>query len=261
MSYMFKHIERRVYDSTFLQQVDIRVEYDRVVKGSVSSDFGVKLFDFIKNFFNCSIDNPEEVFFSKSLFFINQEEQVAFNFSPEYTQISIGHKNYMDFYRSALSKYSSLSEFLFNIIKAVNLKVYLRKVNVFPVKLEDNTLTENVERQVFDLFLSDDLLGVEPDKSLEVLNNKPVSVDTRIVDSDSLSYSFRTFVLSSLEDEKSMGFFLDILVGSVISNSDSSSLYTSLLQINDSIYDAFHWAVRPVVIEMMSHKDKCHEQK
>ena len=112
MNDIFEHIERKVYKRTFLQQVDVRLEYPILKKEELTSELVGAVDLFFKNHFQLEQnDIPLSEIFLK-----DDELQLALSFTPIASMLSVGYKNYSTFDDSVLSYLDPLKKYVFNVL-------------------------------------------------------------------------------------------------------------------------------------------------
>ena len=105
MNTVFKHIERKIYAQTFLQQVDVRLEYNPLQREWVQEE---DVISFFNNHFQ--IEANFSTLLEDRVFLKDNEQQLAFLFSSDAAMLSVGYLNYRSFYDSVLPNVYHIKE-------------------------------------------------------------------------------------------------------------------------------------------------------
>ena len=244
MNDIFEHIERKVYKRTFLQQVDVRLEYPILKKEELTSELVGAVDLFFKNHFQLEQnDIPLSEIFLK-----DDELQLALSFTPIASMLSVGYKNYSTFDDSVLSYLDPLKKYVFNVLGKRDVKAYLRKVNVFSFENQTELPQEKQERLFLQNVISSALLNFEESKSRVNLDGEDTEMSVRNFKTNDFTLEIRTYFLHRENGLTSL--FLDSIVNF---NAESSNLEDSLKAANLLLYDSYHWAVSEGIINIMNN--------
>lgn len=246
MKDVFEHIERKVYKHTFLQQVDVNLEYPIIKKDELTSAF-VGLADaFFRNHFHAELN--EIPLSEKNIFFKDDDQQLAFRFTPIASMLSVGYKNYNTFYDSVIPHLYPLKEYVFNVLGRDEVRTSLRKVNVFSVEKHTELDQVKQDRLFLQNVISSALLNTEASKSEVIIEGENTEVSVRKFQIDGFTLELRTYFLHRKEGLISL--FLDSIVSF---DADVSNVEDLLKKANDILFDVYHWSVSEGIIDIMNN--------
>lgn len=245
MNGIFEHIERKVYKRTFLQQVDVRLEYPILEKDDLTPDLVGSVEEFFKNHFQ--LEQNDIPLSEKEMFLKDDEQQLALSFTPVASMLSVGYKNYNTFYDSVLSYLYPLKEYVFNVLGKSDVKACLRKVNVFSTDIRDELTQEKQERLFLQNVFSSAFLNADESKCRVKIEGEDTDVFVRNFKTDDFTLEIRTYFLH--RENRLTSLFLDSLV---TFNANSSNLEDLLKTANSLLYDSYHWSVSDGVIDIMN---------
>lgn len=246
MSSVFEHIERKVYKHTFLQQVDVNLEYPIIKKDELTSDFVRLAGAFFRNHFQTELN--EIPLSKKNIFLKNDERQLAFRFTPIASMLSVGYKNYKTFYDSVLPYIYPLKEYVFKVLGRNEVRTYLRKVNVFSVEKQTELDQEKQDRLFLQNVISSDFLNTDASKSEVIIEGENTEVSVRSFQIDGFTLELRTYFLHQKEGLSSL--YLDSIMSF---DADVSNVEDMLKMANDILFDAYHWSVSEGIIDIMNN--------
>lgn len=242
MSTIFGNIERKVYAKTFLQQVDVRLEYpaikqDAITDGDVES--------FFKNHFD--VGASSSVLLEDDVFLKDDQKQLAFLFSADAAMVCVGHLNYRSFYDSVLPNVYHIKDFVFNLLKQEGVVSYIRKVNVFTFENNADLSEDEFSAVLYDNVFSPDFLNVTPTRDVSEVNGKTTTVQLRVVE----NVFFMTYIIPRENGKYSL--FLETILKA---EADRLSLESELERMNNLLYNAFHWSVGKNIITVMNKEEE-----
>ena len=246
MNDIFEHIERKVYKRTFLQQVDVRLEYPILKKDELTSELVGSVDEFFKNHFQ--MEQSEIPLSEKEMFLKDDEQQLALSFTPVASMLSVGYKNYSTFDDSVLPYLDPLKEYVFNVLGKRDVKAYLRKVNVFSFENQIELPQEKQERLFLQNVFSASFLNSEESKSRVKIDGEETEMSVRNFKADEFTLEIRTYFLH--RENGLISLFLDSIVNF---NAESSNLEDWLKTANSLLYDSYHWAVSEGIINIMNN--------
>lgn len=249
MNDIFEHIERKVYKRTFLQQVDVRLEYPILKNEDLTPELLGAVDEFFKNHFQ--MEQNEIPLSEKGMLLKDDEQQLAFSFTPIASMLSVGYKNYNTFYDSVLSYLYPLKEYVFKVLGRRDVDAYLRKVNVFSFENQPDLAPEKQERLFLQNVFSSAFLNAEEAKSRATIDGEDTEMIVRNFVIDDFAIEIRTYFLH--RDNGLTSLFLDSIVNF---DADSSNFEDLLQTANSLLYDSYHWTVSEGIIDIMSKEDE-----
>lgn len=245
MNGTFEHIERKVYKRTFLQQVDVRLEYPVIGKDELTSALVEAAGAFFKKHFQ--LDSKDRSLIERELFLKDDEQQLALLFSPAASMLSVGYKNYNTFYESVLPHLYPVKEYVLNVLGKTDVRAYLRKVNVFSIENHSEEDQEKRDRLFLQNVFSSDFLNTEYSKSNAVIDGENTELYIRSFQIDDVSLELRTYFLHP--DSGVSSIFFDSIV---CFDAGASNLDVLLEKSNNILYDVYHWSVSEGIIDIMN---------
>ena len=245
MNEIFEHIERKVYKRTFLQQVDVRLEYPIIEKEKLTPELVEAVDEFFKNHFQLEQNNIP--LSENEIFLKDDEQQLAFRFAPIASMLSVGYKNYNTFYDSVLPYLYPLKEYVFKVLGRREVKTYLRKVNVFSTDNQSEVAQDKLERLFLQNVFSSAFLSAEESKSRVRIDGEETELSVRNFKTDGFTLELRTYILHRENGLTSL--FLDSIVSF---DAGSSGLEDMLKKANSLLFDSYHWAVSEGIIDVMN---------
>lgn len=241
MNTVFKHIERKIYAKTFLQQVDVKLEYNSlqsecVPEGEVAS--------FFNNHFQ--IDANSSTLFNDNIFLKDDHQQLAFLFSSNTAMLSVGYLNYRSFYDSVLPNVYHIKDFVFNLWKQQEVSVAIRKVNVFTMDNNINLAEEDFHSLLYETVFSSEFLQVVPKMTASEIDGNSVTIQERSIE----DVLFRTYII-----KRENGAYSLLLETIKSKKAVAHTLEETLEGMNATLYDAFHWSVGANIIAIMNKEE------
>ena len=186
----------------------------------------------------------------KGMLLKDDEQQLAFSFTPIASMLSVGYKNYNTFYDSVLSYLYPLKEYVFKVLGRRDVDAYLRKVNVFSFENQPDLAPEKQERLFLQNVFSSAFLNAEEAKSRATIDGEDTEMIVRNFVIDDFAMEIRTYFLH--RDNGLTSLFLDSIVNF---DADSSNFEDLLQTANSLLYDSYHWTVSEGIIDIMSVSD------
>ena len=242
MNTVFKHIERKIYAQTFLQQVDVRLEYNSLKRECISD---VDVISFFNNHFN--IDANISTLLDENIFLKDDQQQLAFFFSSDATMLSVGHLNYRSFYDSVLPNVYHIKDFVFNLWKQQEVTAAIRKVNVFTMDNNIDLSEDAFHSLLYETVFSSEFLQVASKMTTWEIDGNSIIVQNRSVD----EVLFRTYIIKRENGDYSL--FLETILSK---NAVGQTLEEILEEMNLILYDAFHWSVGANIIAIMDKEEQ-----
>ena len=250
MNDLFPHIDRKVYNRTFLQQVDVRLIYPTITRAGVSDTFINGADTFFQNHFGINVDLNQLM--DKSVFLEVENKQIAFIFSSAASMLSVGYKDYRTFYDSVLPNVYPVKEFVFNLLGVGYTDVYVRKLNVFTFDVNEDIDIERNKRLIYQNVFSEEFLNHAVERDNVVIRDCNTEIEVRRFKNEKKELLCRTYILPH-EEKGAYALFLDNIIRF---STDSNALEINLQEVNNVLYDAFHWAVNDEVIDIMDKEDR-----
>lgn len=246
MNGSFIHIDRKVYKNTFLQQVDVRLEYPSIAK----DDIPKRAVDFFKKHFG--IDVVTDQILKKQIGLRDDKTQLAFHFSPSASMLSVGYKDYHTFYDSVLPHLYPIKEYVFNVLGQSDVKVGLRKLNIFSFKKHENIDQAKANRLIYQNIFSQNFLSADSLVEIEVRSGHNTEVGVRKFSVGLIEIDIKTFILPHEEKEDMSVLYME---STACFDADVSNVERILEEANNTLYDAYHWAVNDSIIDIMNRED------
>lgn len=237
----FDTVERKIYPRTFLITVFVVLNYNKVLE---PNDVIARIPAFLKDYFNLEISPTEEEF--NSGFAINGQNH-SFLFSRGSLGVKSVGTNYVSFKETMTPLVYLLTSFLKNVLTITSLDcIKIRKVNILNAKEKDGILVS--EDQLIKDFLSPELesraLPIDDDQ--ELYNAHEFE---GITDNNPFDIRFGFHQGKTPDGDRFVGLVLDETISK--SSVMLDTLDEALIEINDIIFNMFHWSVNPNVLALM----------
>lgn len=242
MNTVFKHIERKIYAQTFLQQVDVRLEYNSLQRECVQEE---DVISFFNNHFQ--IEANISTLLEDRVFLKDNEQQLAFLFSLDAAMLSVGHLNYISFYDSVLPNVYHIKDFVFNLWKQQEVTAAIRKVNVFTLENNIDMPEETFNSLLYETVFSTEFLQVDPEIITSEIDGNSITVQNRSVD----DVLFRTYIIK--RENGAYSLLLETIQSKKVG---AHTLEETLEGMNVTLYDAFHWSVGTNIIAIMNKEEE-----
>lgn len=242
MNTVFKHIERKIYAQTFLQQVDVRLEYNSLQRERIPEE---DVISFFNNHFQ--IEANISTLLEDGVFLKDNQTQLAFLFSSDAAMLSVGHLNYRSFYDSVLPNVYHIKDFVFNLWKQQEVTAAIRKVNVFTMDNNINLAEDDFHSLLYETVFSSEFLQLASKATTWEIDGNSIMVQNRSVD----EVLFRTYIIKRENGDYSL--FLETILSK---KEVGQTLEETLEVMNLILYDAFHWSVGANIIAIMNKEEQ-----
>lgn len=249
---IFPSVEHRVYKYTFLLNTFTTLHFEKRDEQNCGADVKKRMKDFLIDNFNTG---GQHNYPAESLEVVSDDHVIRYVFSAAFASVRVGRPQYTTFGRSMSQHALRLRRFASKVLGLDSVEqVDVRKVSLFPMLVEGETPTAQHAKEMMGKVLSEDVLSLV---TIEEINGIPNSLGP-----------FRRHLM----EDKETRFVYEILTG-VINDSRRENGYSVILDArclfrseeginlanvedlqNDmsrSLYDLFHWAVRPHIINAM----------
>lgn len=255
MAYPFGHIEHKVYPNTFLENTSVSI-FTAPWNGQYYDGFDRRFAEAMERDFQLKID-PQQ--FRKSSFMnVEDEEQlVTYLFYPDKAQVRIARKKYVSFDKTVIPLLSPMKSFVFGVMgQKVIENLLIRKLNVFPIQGDSEEDVNSKLDNIYGFMFKDEL--VKTAKDVEIPENAPwiMSFRKAVMDDDETEMTIRIGI-SKAEKDKMYNVILDSSVKlKEKQNIVEGAIDQQLRQLNDELFDAFHWSVNNSVLSLMQKEVK-----
>lgn len=250
MQYPFEHKEHEVYANTFLQSIGVEYHYGSKSKGIRPESIN----RFMKDKFKLDID------FSKMSFPINissKDHLVKMSFGETVFKLQVKVNAYAGF--STLYPFLETGKNFMSLIKEDNVKkLAIRKINMWPYKnvRGANTAKEIILKKIFSKELLEGINAASLGNTSSVMwdkvfENKNDDIQEKI----NIKFGFLFPENNLLNDVPDDILILDTSIEQDV-DLDSASIINSLKEMNQVLFDAYHWSVNPSIIDIMKGGNK-----
>lgn len=243
---LFETVERKVYPRTFLNTVFVVWDYDTA---SIPDDVVLRIRHFVNDNFNLEIELTEEEF-SNGFSIDNQQAGHSYYFSRGRLGVKCKGENYVSFTETMMPLIYRLSAFVKNVLSSSLISsIRIRKVNILNARKEDGDLVSE-DKLVRD-FLSSELTSrTQPVANYLGLDNVKRFYGTMNGDEFSICYGFQKG--NTPDGEQFVGLVLDESVSR--RSIPLNTVDEVLLEINNVVFNVFHWSVSPTFIALMNQE-------
>lgn len=246
MSYPFPHItEHKVYPRTFLHRVEARFHYV-----SSDKDFCEKLAAHMEHFFGLKYTKGRFEAMALAPVRISRDDTVRCKITDDFVEISFDHDGYISYFDS-LDLLAKAFEQFFISVDARIIKLSLRKTNVLPISAEfegDKALNQMFSPE----FMA---FGVENNDFSDQLTGDTHRFVSFLDDKEEI----RLQIMACLEEVEGMKEIKALAMHSLASfthDLPAQELSGALFELNKVLYDAFHWAIKSNLLEMLKQEEE-----
>lgn len=248
------HTPRKVYKNTFLQNVFISVRFDKINRNSIPNDFYEKWDKYIRTTFNNL--EPQSDFFDNPVSISREDGVFTIFLSNGLVGAVIGAKDYRSFVDNVLPQLYKLRTFLKDVLNSPKINcLSVRKVNIWQFNSNDK-ITINQEKLRKSIFSSLFLNKKANGKLDEDEKRIPFMHKYNWVDDDTKNQVIvRTIFLPRRHD----GAFAQILdTEALFCEKDITleQLEGKSIELNDILYDLYHWCVNTRILDIMEDNNK-----
>lgn len=249
---IFPLVEHRVYKYTFLLNTFTTLHFEKRDEQNCGDDVKERLKDYLIDNFNTG---GQHNYPTESLEVESEDHVIRYVFTPTFSSVRVGRPQYTTFGKSMLQHALRLRRFVSKVLGLERVEqVDVRKVSLFPTLVEGDAPTAQQAAEMMGKVLSENVLSLI---TIEEINDIPNSLGP--------------FTRHMMED-KDTRFIYEILTGVIKDNRrengynvilDARCLFRhnegiNLVKVEDlqidmsrSLFDLFHWAVKPHIIEAM----------
>ncbi|MDE7402176.1 MAG: hypothetical protein K2M87_02050 [Muribaculaceae bacterium] len=253
MSYRFPHVEHRLYPLTFLDRASAQIHFD----ADLSSNM-----ELLRRFFkdNYELEFEEEqltLMRFKTLKVRSHSADLQLKFSLDFFEVIIGRESYTSFQESIMPH---LAAFI-KLIDAMRGKIYkasVRKINSWKFLKFPGLAYHSLVESVISPILAKDFPR-DPEPPIEA--DEELIITTFITDNRYENQALKiNFGYSPhpeedvLSNQTPVRVILDTECVSLDANAlHNNNVIKTLTEANQMLFDLYHWAVMPEIIEAMQH--------
>lgn len=247
------HIEEhKIYKNTFLQHIGVAMTYRKITAKDAPESFEKDIKTFFERFLApLEYDNN---FFEKGIFVhADNKGRVNLALKSNGSYVSIERSKYVNFVESALPLVTLPKLFAFSVlnIKTLN-NLAIRKINLFPFGATNDQQVKEASQTVYESLLSPDFNSLEITKRMDD-NQYVTPVLERWFRYDIYRYQIKTGIYA---DRTLKGRYYLIFDSSVRYDKGmriaEGSIDRKLIELNDRMYDLFHWSASEQVLDLMN---------
>ena len=247
MVFPFEKVPHKVYKSSSLQSVFVTFWYDSLPDEAYNDAFYKRMEDFTLNKFALPV---ERRFPTNALQIWNNKNQTRLVFARDRVYALIDCDGYVSFDDSAFPQAYHLKDFLKDVIGINELKAMsIRKINIWRVGLEEGEqLNEDkIRQQIF----SKEFLACNDKEEMSEQEKKMLKEKFKWSDKEQTVW-LRTAFLSVGETQRRYNMVMDSeAVSEQVRGIRLDDMATVLRSLNNTLFDAFNWAVNPEIIIQM----------
>ena len=257
--YPFEHKEHKVYKHTFLNETQVAMIFDEITDEMLSDEgVAMKFETYFKRFFR-SDDKASDFKTREVISKVDKEKSLRFDITKNYIFLSVSHDKYVNFIESVMPFVVGMKAFVFGVLGYSNVKnLLVRKTNIFPFNIQDAEMTPHVGAMVKRAMLSPELLTQNVTNSAEGIAGAFGTVDAReMTINDRFSLLLRSGLATPKGNDKRYSLILDSAIQfSEAVPVEEGGIDRRLVEMNDILFDAYHWSVNRKVIALMEKADE-----
>lgn len=244
-TYPFIRKEHCVYNNTFLQNTLVEVRFSSLKERDDQKGIIERFRDFVRKLW--MLDLPDEFsFIERSINLFSEHKSVRIEFEHDRVKIIIGRDSYYSFEKTVLPYLKITGDFLRNVVKDDHILYFsLRKINIWPIQKYNNTLKDRLLKAIF----SEELLSDGMFKYNSDTKNVTQWEKERVFNWEDFKIKLR-YGFKEPENES----YNELIVLDTVVEVSDNKLWDSLdfPHYNSILFDAYHWAVSPKIIEIMN---------
>lgn len=248
MAYPFPHQEQhKIFKNTFLQNTFAELHFPQITAGEWNN--GVQIQFFLNKYFHINTtitwDNIQ-----KGFSLTNKDTDVTIHFSKDFVGVRVGRKNYQSFATSVMPYLYLLKGYVKEALLRDNVaSIEVRKINLWPY-YEEESKNQLGEHGILRTILSEPLINnAKGGKEIEGVQLHTQEYQERET-SICIGYGIT-------KNDSGPIVILDTTAKSEQTQPTSlSDVEAKLDELNNFLYDAYHWSVTENVIQWMDGKEE-----
>lgn len=247
MGFPFKKKTHKVYKSSTLQNVLVTFYYTPLRSEDFNDAFYERLDTFTMGKFGLQV---ERKFQKSALQILNNKNKTRLVFDHDKVYVILDCDGYVSFDDSAFPQAYHLKDFLKDVmLKKEAIRMSVRKINIWSVdaSMDEKVEEEKIRKQIFsnDFLTCTDEVGMDAQEETKLTdkfcwNDKEQTVwlRTAFIPIDEVSKKFNMVMDTEAVTEQARGINLN-------------DMPNVLRALNDTMFDAFNWAVNEEIINKM----------
>lgn len=245
-TFQFPEVKYRLYKNTFLQNVMVTFEFLSANNERTNAAF----VDYLKSFFEIEAKDSSLI---NGVTISKKDMSVSLSFSTNKAAIHLNGQKYVGFSDTAIPQVFKLRNFFTKVMNVTTLQsISIRKVNVWNIKqdIRNAVRVEDAYKAIF----SDNLINA--------LSNVGLSEEERAIPNFQKAYwKVNTAELivrtALLPPSKTKDQFCHLILDTEIIDKPTNgykveNVASDMMDLNSTLYDAFHWCVCNDIINLMS---------
>lgn len=255
--YIFPDIEYRNYLNSFLSGVTLFINY----KPSTNLDNeNIELREKFKNYLERSFNitfkgdtlpDPRNAFISKK----NNSQTIAFQ--NNYVIVNLNFEEYENFNKSVIPVLYQLKSFFTDIVMVEYFTgISISKTNQWDITTDSDEIFSL--KQARELILSENYLAEAKEEKLNLPDIEFPMLKLSKKYEDDRNRELKVVIQSLCRKDEETDHYSFVLISIVNMSQVEISSFQDLIEeynfLNKNIYDAFHWAISPVILNIMEGK-------
>lgn len=247
MALPFEHVEHKVYKNTFLQSVFVDLQF------SYSDDYQDDRYkshfeEFLSKYFAITLNEYQP---DKFIHIRNNTNKSEIIFGSNHAISMIPHDGYVSFEESAQPQARKLRLFIEEVPerKVVD-KLSIRKINAW--QLNDVPDKPDFDKEIFNQFFTSNFITSKTTADLDKNEEKIPNIKKYFFSDKDISITIRTALVPLNDSKKTLNLILDTeaTMESALPI-ETKQIATCLANLNDVLFNAFHWCVNKEIISLM----------
>ena len=247
MGFPFKKTPHKVYKSSTLQNVLVTFCYTPLQSEEFDDDFYERLNDFTMGKFGLLV---ERKFPQSALQILNNKNKTRLVFGRDKVYVILECDGYVSFDDSAFPQAYHLKDFLKDVmLKKEAIRMSIRKINIWSVdaSMDEKVDEEKIRKQIF----SNEFLTFADKAGMDVQEEQKL-MDKFCWKDKEQTVLLRTAFIPIDKTSKKFNMVMDTeAVTEQARNISLNEMPNVLRALNDTMFDAFNWAVNKEIINKM----------
>lgn len=259
---LFPEIEHKVYNYTFLLNTFTALHFAQRTEADCDEALMHRLEEFLQDSFQAPNTRPP--YPSQEIFLQRGDGQVDFLLTDRHAMVRVGRKVYRTFGASLLPEASKLRRFVFDVLQLNSVsRIEVRKISLFPMDVPGiSPIAKNVT-PLLSQILSQNVMSLMKVGEVSEIEGSVAPFTHHVMTDVASGYRYDILLGLMLDPARGINACNAILdVTCSYGNNDgisSDDIERRQVDMNKTVYDFYHWAVRDHVIDVMQRKEENNE--
>lgn len=248
---LFPSREHKVYNYTFLLNTFTSLFFAERNAENCSEAIRQSITEFLHDCFGLLSHNYP---FS-AIHVTRGDSNINYLFAPDETTVRVNRAAYHSFGASLLPEASKLRRFVYDVLLLDHIdRVEVRKISIFPIQITEDVPTSENVNSIISQILSDKIMSLATIKEIDNISGAVAPFSLHLMQDYESGYWYE-IVTGLMKDTRMKDIYNVVFDARCSFKPDggivSGDLERTQIEMNQKVYELFHWAVRDHVIEVM----------